>query len=254
MNSIEPSKTIARILAKTTPLPAARLQTPTAAPLDLALIFDTTVSMYSYLARVRERLSDLASQVQARLSQVRFAVIAYSDYWDEDAYVTKVMNLTGDLAEVRRFIEQVEPTDGHDWPEAVEEALYEANRLSWTIGSRRVAVLVGDAPPHGIVDSRENCKLGHYYEDEVAGLASKSVRTYTVQCGDDVNTQIAFTRISHRTQGKTLSLTEIDDLIDLIVAICMKEFGLLEAYRADLKRLGRLSPSKQKLLLDLTGE
>jgi hypothetical protein len=71
-----------------------------------------------------------------------------------------------DISAVKRFVEFVEPTGGDDAPEAVEEALYEANQLDWRVSSHRAAILIGDAPQHGITDSRLTCRKGHFFIDE----------------------------------------------------------------------------------------
>jgi Mg-chelatase subunit ChlD len=246
------SNTLAKLLGKTaSPKPNLLGQQSTRA-LDLALLFDTTASMYCYLAEVRDKLSTLADEIYRRVPQTRIAVVAYADYDEVLAYVTKVLDFTADIKSVRRFVTEVEPGGcGHSVPEAVEEALFCANQLGWTVGGRRAAVLVGDAPPHGVVDSRAMCRDGHFFYDEAEKLGAKAVPVYTVQCGSDEATTRAFRQISSVTKGKHLSLGTVDDLVDLLIAICMREVGLLESFANDLREKGRLSTSKQKLLLDL---
>lgn len=159
------SKTLSRLLGGSigggNQLPSRQ---QSAQKLDLAIMFDTTGSMYSYLECVRRKLANLAKEVFDAVPDTRVGVMAYGDYCDADStYVTKVKDLTDDISSVKHFVEFVEPTGGGDTPEAVEEALYEANQLSWRVGSHRAAVLIGDAPPHGITDSRLACRKGHFF-------------------------------------------------------------------------------------------
>jgi len=41
-------------------------------------------------------------------------------------------------------------TVGGDTPEAVADALFEVQRLSWRSNATKICVLVSDAPPHGL--------------------------------------------------------------------------------------------------------
>jgi von Willebrand factor type A domain len=250
------SKTLSRLLDRGVSAGKRLPSRPQSAQkLDLVLMFDTTGSMYSYLECVRRKLVSLATEIFHAVPATRIGVIAYGDYCDANStYVTKVQDLTADVSAVQRFVELVEPTGGGDAPEAVEEALYEANQLSWGVGSRRAGVLIGDAPPHGITDSKAECRNGHYFTDEAHYLAQKNIRIYAVQCGQDAATTRAFLAIAGTTGGKHLFLESIDDLVDLLAAVCMREAGLLQAYTDRLKSRGILTASKEKLLAKLKEE
>ena len=250
------SNTLARLLGR--PLPTDAPQSnrqQSSQSLDLALLFDTTGSMFPYLTQVRNKLSALADEIYRAVPKTRIAVVAFGDYCDVGTtYVTKTVGLTGDIRAVASFINGVEPTGGGDEPEAVEEALFEANQLQWNIGSRRAVVLVGDAPPHGVIDSPSACQNGHSFKNEASQLGQKGVSVFTVQCADSEATTRAFRQIADLTGGKHLSLNTIDDLIELLVAICMRQVGLLDVYKEDLRKQGRLSVSKQKLLSELSDD
>lgn len=170
--------------------------------LDVTLTFDTTGSMYSYLRKVRQELNYLSQEIKQAISQSKIGVIAYGDYCDaQTTYVTKVLNLSDNYQDISQFIQQVKATHGGDFPESVEEALYEANQLNWRLGSRRAMVLVGDAPPHGVVDSFQSCEYGHNWKDEAENLGKKGIKIYTVQCGNNSDTKRTFQEISGLTNG-----------------------------------------------------
>ena len=104
------------------PSASKKFQTTTA--LDVVLMFDTTPSMHDFLAEVRRELSRLAAEIHGSIPNVRMGVIAYADY-DSDIYVTEVLDLTDNFTNVKRFVDSVRhQTEGTDWPEAVEEALF----------------------------------------------------------------------------------------------------------------------------------
>jgi len=218
--------------------------------LDVVFIFDTTGSMYQYLEQVRRELTHLANKVYKCAPNVQIGVIAYGDYCDANStYVTKTLELTGDFLRVQSFVNHVERTGGGDAPEAVEEALYEANRLRWRAGSQRVIILVGDAPPHGVIDAAPM----RDYKEEAYALGKKRVKVYTAQCGGDKAAEKAFRWIASNTSGIHLLLENIGDIVDLLIGVCMKEVGMLEGYSNQLAADKRLSASKEKLFKQLNG-
>jgi Mg-chelatase subunit ChlD len=227
--------------------PSVAKNCQTSSTLDIALMFDTTGSMYSFLEEVRRELSRLALEIHDSVPNARVGVIAYGDYCD--AYVTKVLDLTDNFTAVKDFVRSVEGTGGGDFPEAVEEALYRANQLNWRIGSNRAAVLVGDAPPHGVEDSKH-----HYdYKAEANALGQKGVRIYATECGTNESTERVFRWLAAQTNGTYLKLENIRDLVDLLIGICMKEVGLLDAYMEKLAAGSLLTGSKAKIFKQLTG-
>jgi Mg-chelatase subunit ChlD len=224
----------------------------TGAAVDLAMMFDTTGSMYCYLKKVRSKLRQIAGDVARSHSDNYIGVIAFGDYCDRNRpYVVTHHPLSGDLAAVQRFVEKVDRTGGGDFPEAVEEALHAANALKWRENCPRVAVLVGDAPPHGVIDSRSKCEYGHFYIDEAKDLKQKGVVVYTVQCGGAPQTTESFTEIAHITGGKHLMLEQIDDLPELIVAACKHRTGDLKGYGAELEKEGRVTGRLKRQLATL---
>jgi hypothetical protein len=206
--------------------------------------------MYGYLEEVRHELNRLAKQVHTSIPNVRMGVIAFGDYCDANStYVTKVLDLTTEFDKVQSFVKQVERTSGGDAPEAVEEALFEANRLGWRIGSSRAIILVGDAPPHGIIDSAPK----RDYKAEGNALGQKGVKIYATQCGKDLSAAEAFRWLSSQTKGTYLNLENISDLVDLLIGVCMKEVGLLESYTEKLESDKKLTGSKAQIFKQLKG-
>ena len=60
-------------------------------------------------------------------------------------------------ASIMKFwLNQASAQGGGDQPEAVADALYAANTLSWRPNAAKISVLIADAPPHGLVPSDDN--------------------------------------------------------------------------------------------------
>jgi hypothetical protein len=223
-----------------------------AKPLDVCFVFDTTGSMYKYLDDVRNQLSHLTKQIAKRISGVRIGVMAFGDHCDErKTYLVKTCPLTDNWTKISDWIHTVEGTYGGDEPEALEDALFEANVLNWRFNTARAIVLVGDAPPHGVSDSKSMCPNQRDWEQETRALAHKAVHVYTVQCGGKDDTTKAFRHIAEQTQGIHLNLHDSQDLVDLLIGVCMKEVGQLEEFEEHLAAVAALTDSKEKLFAAL---
>ena len=114
--------------------------------LDLAFVIDTTGSMTGSLGYVQTELVPMLIADLARHEPLRVGLVFYRDYYDE--YVVRHVPFQVDLAVVQRHVERARAAGGGDVPEAVHEALFTAlTSLEWEQESR-VAILIGDAPPH----------------------------------------------------------------------------------------------------------
>lgn len=222
-----------------------------AKPLDLLLAFDTTPSIYSNLQIVRKKLSYLTSQILQEAENTAFGVFAFSDCGCTGTnYVTRNLNLTGNVSAVQEFINHVDSSSGAGLA-AIEDTLFLANQCSWRIGAHRAIVLVGDAQPRS---DANHCPNGYSHIREAQNLAQKNVRVYTIQCGSCRSTKKAFQEISKLTNGKWLSLENSDDLVDLLTAISLHETGSLDKFKRKLVAEKRLTDSKLRLLETLSHE
>ena len=97
-------------------------------------------------------------------------MIAHGDYCDADKYIVKWIDFGATLPELCDFVEKVDRTYGGDGPECYELVLKRAREeLSWTPGSQRVLVMIGDDEPHPVgytynkkkyyIDWKEECEL-----------------------------------------------------------------------------------------------
>ena len=127
-----------------------RTRGPRVTSLDLLLIVDTTGSMGDELTWLQAELRDVVAQTLADHPGVdaRLGLVAYRDAGD--AYVTHNFPLSSDHGAFQASLAAESADGGGDYPEAVDVALQEASGFAWRSdpGVAKVALLVGDAPPH----------------------------------------------------------------------------------------------------------
>src|SRR5579884_3334578 len=115
---------------------------------DLAFVVDTTGSMgHLITAAQNQMVSMLEGLSQAAEIDLCLGVVEYRDHPPQDKMVYKVYHLTENLQKAQKSIRGLAAQGGGDAPEAVLDGIAAACReLSWYKHSRRLIVLVGDAP------------------------------------------------------------------------------------------------------------
>ena len=102
---------------------------------------------------------------------LRLAVVAFRDHFDGDEYVTKDFNgFTSDVDTIVANLSTLVARGGGDGPEAVTAALDNTLSLKWRRDAAKVAVVITDAPPHGIGESRD-----YYMDGEPDGMFQTSL-------------------------------------------------------------------------------
>ena len=119
---------------------------------DLAFVVDTTSSMQGLISAAQRQMVDMVdSLTQAGDINMQLGVVEYRDHPPQDTMVFRVYALTSNLKKARRTINGLKVNGGGDAPEAVFAGVVAAcQQLKWRPHARRIAVLVGDAPPHGV--------------------------------------------------------------------------------------------------------
>lgn len=116
---------------------------------EIAFSFDTTGSMSAALKEVKGRIKDIVQKLQSDVPGIRIAIFAHGDYCDADKYIVKWIDFGATLPELHEFVNNCEDTGGGDRPECYELVLRRAHEvLSWTPGSKRSLVIIGDDVPH----------------------------------------------------------------------------------------------------------
>ena len=129
-------------------------------------IQDTTASQQPYINASVACCKDVCIALQAsgeldKDKGLRMAVIAFRDYCDTDRYVTQDFNgFTYDVNTIQSNLSRLEAAGGGDLPEAVTTALGETLRFKWRDDAAKVAILITDAPPHGIGEKGDTYQYG----------------------------------------------------------------------------------------------
>ena len=145
--------------------------------------------------------------------------------------MTQVDDLTDDIFGAKSFIEKASPQGGGDFPESTCCALHDClNKLSWRNNAVKVAVLVCDAPPHGIGAPGDRlprgCPLNVDPVDIVHQMAAKGITLYCVGCEPALKPYrqffIALTLI---TGGQYVPLNSAEHLAKVIIGGSREEIS-----------------------------
>ncbi len=180
-------------------------KTSQARNLDLAWVVDVTGSMGDELRFIREELIDIVRQIgeAEQVENVRIATIFYRDRGDR--FVTRVHDFNNDLAQVQDDIDAQRASGGGDFPESVNEALFETmNTLTWRDADTvRLAFLVADAPPHYYADEQ------YTYRDAVPDAHEFAIKLFPVAgSGIDKSTEFLFRNLAVASMGKYIFITD----------------------------------------------
>lgn len=232
--------------------------------LQVAFLFDTTGSMYPYFKQGQQSIYRIVKKVAERHKDALFSYIAYKNHGDElyfdGVYPFYASDFTSIPSKIDKEMAKIQNGGGGDGLTALEDVLHYLNvSTQWHPLATKVIVLIGDMPPHGVLDSKDGCIHGYAYDQEVKNLAAKKIKIYSVFCCEEEaylssrkqKVLSFFKWIAKECGGYFLQLAEIDDLVDLLIGICMKETGHLSDFINELKVTGILSHSKAKLLLPL---
>jgi hypothetical protein len=173
--------------------------------MDLVFALDTTGSMGGLIEGAKAKIWEIARRAQEGkpAPELRVGLVAYRDIGD--AYVTKVVPLTGDLDLVYANLSDFQADGGGDGPEHVLKGLDDAvNAMPWSSDrdAIKLVYLVGDAPPH--FDYTDGITLDHVLRD----ARQRGVRISAIRCGDDPETLAAFTRIAQPTDGEVATIEQ----------------------------------------------
>jgi len=206
---------------------------------DLAFVVDTTGSMGGFIAAAQRQMIGMIAEVsRAADVSIRVAVVQYRDHPPQDTLVYRVAPFSADLSRAKQAIEALHAGGGGDGPEAVLDGIVAAcGELEWQPHSRRLAVLVGDAPPHGTGGAGDafphGCPCGETVESATAKAEEARVTVYAL--GLTLWATESFTRIARFTGGECFGAGQGADAVERVKQLLSTEFGHLELDRAVLE-------------------
>jgi hypothetical protein len=215
---------------------------------DLAFVVDTTGSMGAFIDAARRHmiamLRSLAGGAGTPLD-LRLAVVEYRDHPPQDrSFVARPHRFETDLARGQKVINGLKPDGGGDAPEAVYDGLQTAcDQLDWRPHSCRLAVLIGDAPPHGTGmrgdGFRNGCPCGLTAERVTALLEEKGITLYAL--GLTAFVRNSFARLATWTGGEYFEAAQTQQAIDALQGLLQKEFAGIDLDRQVLELCRRTS-------------
>lgn len=123
---------------------------------DMVIAFDTTGSMNSYIASVKQHVKDLIPKLFSQNPGLKISIVAFGDYCDMQnstkfgkAY--QVINLTNNENDLIAFVNNAERTTGGDADEFYELVIKKIiEETEWRENSGKSVLLIGDCNPHKV--------------------------------------------------------------------------------------------------------
>ena len=208
--------------------------------LDLAFIVDTTGSMGGLIQSAQQQMISMMRQLlKAGEVDMRLGVVEYRDHPPQDKLPARAYAFTDNLEKAQNAINKLKAEGGGDGPESVFDGITAACReLTWREHARRIAVLVGDAPPHGVGaggDSfRDGCPCGETIDSVTRAAEEARITLYAMGLTRDKAMIDSFTLLSQMTGGEFFQAGQASQAIERLQAILAAEFGNLEFDRRAL--------------------
>ena len=201
--------------------------------LDMVFVMDCTGSMGSYIHSAQQTIHDLVQEIVSKeKADVRFALVAYRDHPPQDcSYVTQVYEFSSSVKNMRDNLNQLSASGGGDGPEAVVDGLHAALKLDFRPAATKVAILIADAPPHGLGQSGdgfpEGCPCGLDPLAVCRDMAQHGITLYCIGCEPSLSPyKTFFMALCHITGGQYCPLGDATNLHAAVVGGVREEISL----------------------------
>lgn len=207
---------------------------------DLCFVVDTTGSMGAFLHAAKQHLTQTLDALRAESAiDLRVGLVEYRDHPPQDSsFVTRVNLLTADLGRIQKAINGLSANGGGDAPEAVYDGVSDAcYKMPWRLHSCRLALLVGDAPPHGARAHEgrgKPCACGRDLHAVTAEAERFGVTVHAVPVHAFGETVATFTDIAGGTGGECAPAARPEAVIETMKRVLARDFGNLEFDRRAL--------------------
>ncbi|KDN47001.1 hypothetical protein K437DRAFT_103248 [Tilletiaria anomala UBC 951] len=232
--------------------------------LDLLFIMDATGSMGSYIREATKNIETICDNiVQSEQlpgpGALRVGLIAFRDHPPQDhTYITKNFGFSSNIQEMKDNLKQLYASGGGDGPEAVTAAMKQAVQLPWRTHATKLAVLIADAPPHGIGEIGDGFPNGSPDNEDPLVLARRmaalGISLFMVACEPALSgyqhAADFYQGLVRVTGGMCVPLTTASLLSHVIVAAAGEAMDMERLHRdvgdAVLERLRGLSLDQQQ--------
>jgi hypothetical protein len=114
---------------------------------DLLLLIDKTGSMEDDIEKVKQGLTQIIDVLKT-YKNLRLGIALYGDKNEDGAEWFSFRNFETNYSTAKAFIDKIEVTGGGDYPESVYEGFFNAcGQNFWRSETKRMIILIGDAPP-----------------------------------------------------------------------------------------------------------
>lgn len=188
---------------------------------DLAFVVDTTGSMGPFIQAAQRQMIDMLEMVMELAEtpvDLHVGIVEYRDHPPQErSFVFRTHEFQDKMKRVQKVINKLRPDGGGDTPEAVFDGLQAAGeRLAWRPYSRRLVVLIGDAPPHA------NCLCGLTPDSTTALLEEARIILYALGLTQAVDR--TFGDLAQRTGGQYFRVGQGDEAIIALAETLRQEF------------------------------
>ncbi|KAF8877944.1 hypothetical protein CPB84DRAFT_354003 [Gymnopilus junonius] len=206
----------------------------TTKPLDVVFLQDTTGSQGPYIQSARKAIRDICDKIAASggLSRdlIRFGLIAFRDHPPQDtSYVTKSFGFTSDVEVMQKNLASLIASGGGDGPEAQTAALADALNLEWQENAIKMAILITDAPPHGIGENGDGFTESPDQNDPLdiaRQMAERGITLFVIACEPTLsryrNAVDFYNALVQIASGRMFPLLMADKLGDYIVGTALE--------------------------------
>ena len=221
---------------------------------DIVFDFDLSGSMGDDIDAMKAAADDIMSQISAMGIDAAFGVVSFVDYphyynycgYADDYgdaadgdYAWKVDHeITSDMASIASTINGLNIYYGVDSPQDYSRALYETQFLSWRPNSKRIVVMMGDAPGHdcdfysptsyGVDPGRDEIAGTSDdldYETVVSEIASSSIQVVAINSGTTSDAAKNFQYMAAETNGRYFEASEVSEIPQAIVDLIGEVFS-----------------------------
>lgn len=203
--------------------------------------------MGSYIQAARDSIRSTVEEiVAAESADIRVAITAYRDHPPQDSsFVTQSYDFTPSVSKVKKTLESLQASGGGDGPEAVVDGLHAMMKLDWRPEATKVALLIADAPPHGLGTCGdgfpEGCPDGLDIMQVAGQLAEKEITLHVVGCEPAISPHRSFFQgLALVTGGVYAPLSSAKLLGQLVTAGAREEIAmeqLMKELEADIAAL-----------------
>lgn len=216
--------------------------------LDIVFVVDNTGSMGPYIQNVKTKILEIIRTIKKEelCHRLRVGLVSYRDHPPEEtSYITKKFELSPDTVLIEQNVMLMDASGGGDGPEAVSTALQVMNKMEYLNESAKIAVLIGDAPPHGVESGDrwpQGTPDGAKWDKEAKKAFTKGIVIHTVGCFPELaNYQKGvetYEKIASLSQGRFIPLEKAELLVNIITGLAVEEIDKIAIQKSILEDLG----------------